>query len=282
VLLALAGYGPAPAALAGDTALPVLTERVTLTGTTTGYVRVRLSSDLHVGKINAWDAPIGFTGPRAVGYALLPDDPESLAKTWVSLRFRSHGGGDVMSMAWGRDLATGRNDGWYLRAGIYRLFLLTRGGSEPITIRFPSLPAGSRTLAVTHRVPWVVGEFSAPRDAYGRAPMAWEATLDYEGAQPGVVFGVQWLHTTVSATWQSDSCTYDRGDRDRDLPQCQRGESHLAGGRWGPALGDKTDESWTGIKYSGPPGPEGFRVTYLDVGEVTGAGALLFYLPATA
>jgi hypothetical protein len=254
-------------------AVPALTNDVTLTASKTGFLRVRLTREIDLRHMGVYDSPPVFSGAGPVGYALLPDKVGSTDGNVVMVRTPTESGDElVMSPTAGYHQEGARS----LKPGIYRLFLLTRGGGSA-RLRFPGQPTGAQRLTATTRVPWTLGEYRAPLDGEGYAPVSWGPTLDFASNRPGHAFGALWYRSEVTAYAYSGACYYGESS-DRSLPLCQGGRNAGAFERIGPGV-DKRERLWTGSVFGGPPGKQGYRLCYGNAGRVRNAGALLFFLP---
>lgn len=268
---------PLPAASADP--LPALTSDVTVTAPKTGYLRVRLTRTFDLMRFNIYDLPPVFSGAGATGVALLPDRPGSAARNVVIARVKTDSGYTLVeSQAQGRDPVTGEPGAMRLRPGIYRLYFLTRGGGH-VRLRMPGLPSGARRFVARTPVPWEVGHYTAPVDAYGNAPSSWEPTLDFGGRQPGHLFTTLWFHSTATAYIRAGACYYTDANRDaRDRPLCIGGQHGGAFERPLPYL-DRRDWLWHSSIYDRAPGKQAIRLYYANAGRVESAGALMFFLP---
>lgn len=279
----LAAPGAMYAADAAVGALPALSSDVTLSAPTTGYVRVRLTRTLDLRRFNIVDSPPTFSGTGPVGFGLVPDKVGSPHRRLIIVRTPTESGAELVeSPATGIDPKTGVEGEPRLLPGVYRLFFLTRGGGS-VRLRMPGLPAGPRRLTATTRVPLTLGEYAAPLDANGHAPVTWEATLDYDGRKPGHVFGALWYRSTVTAYMRGGACYYTQANTasDRNAPLCSKGQAPGGTENPGPAL-NKRGRVWHGSYYDTPPGKQSLRVYYVSAGQVERGGALMFFLPWTA
>lgn len=202
-LLATCLTAVAGGATAGAAARPVpsLTGTVTLTGSTTGYLAVRLAAPATLDNAAFGRGGVTITGAgRYVGFFLRQEKPGGVRLL----------GGRAEGSRLGTYLMPlqGLADGPSLRlpAGSYRLYLLADGKPATVTLRLRGL-AGSSTLRPAKRVPYTLASPAATVATPGGnvAFAGADATLD----GPGIAFD---FLRTVNSNFQASNtqlCFYD-------------------------------------------------------------------------
>lgn len=205
----------APVAGARAKALPVVSGSVTLTGSHSGYVRVRLPSKLTFPS----DGVDMFSyNAKAWGMLLLKDDPKH------SLFFL-----DLLAPESVKD---GRTSSFYnnpsgaetpfLPAGVYRLYLLTSGKGSA-TLRAGK--SGGKHLVLRPTTPVPMHEETTPISAVaGVVPSSFSVDGGYELRSEGLVVGHVWAEGDASEGDSFNSCLFADEPPVRFYMGCPGGE----------------------------------------------------------
>jgi len=254
--LTLAAALVAPTAADAAPSVPVVAGTVRITASRSTTIDVRLPKDVNIG--DGWKEPAGSTvtgAGRTIGALMVKADLSLAAYELVRYHFCDKPGCSTpITKTWfhGSDGTT--NPTKVLKAGLYRVLVVTDGKPVTVVMKFPGLKGTlnlrpTRPMYVKHEMPTYLGSTGdvVPGTYYsGSVPILVDGGL-------GIILHQFYIESDITAQQQGGFCKYSGTVPAEPAPHCPGGSG--------------TDISITEIKAEGGQWAMTGRWKFLDEGD---------------